>query len=207
MEQFDVLIVGAATVDEGVTASMVQLDLAVKIVNRLPGEREYLTRAQIWPVNKRQVEAQGKAFADQLATLIGATSSTAGENVFFFQHDVIFSNKALAAPGKGEPRTFSADDLLRMAAVMFGGVLTGKLRVPTIRLLLKGRKTAAARKRSMRTTPQKKQATTHGQACFRILEGMQKHGEKYGEINPFLFSPWDTTVAMQEYRTIGFIPQ
>ena len=133
-------------------------------------------------------------------------SSTAGENVFF-QHDVIFSNKALAAPGKGEPLTFSAGELLRMAAVMFGGVLTGKLRVSTIRSLLKGRKTAAARKRPMRTTPQKKQVTTHGQACGRILEGMRRHGGKYGEINPFLFSPWDTAVAMQEYRTIGFIPQ
>lgn len=123
---------------EGVTASMVQLEIAAKVVNRLLDEGGYLTRARLWPINTRYVAVQGKAFAGQLATLIGAMSSTAKENDFFFQHDVIFSDKTFAALSNGEPLAFSAGELLRMAAVMAGGVLAGKLRVSTIRSLLKG---------------------------------------------------------------------
>ena len=123
---------------EGVTASMVQLEIAAEVVNRLLDEGGYLTRARLWPINTRYVAAQGKAFAGQLATLIGAMSSTAAENDFFFQHDVIFSNKTFAALSNGEPLVFSTGELLRMAAVMAGGVLTGKLRVSTIRSLLNG---------------------------------------------------------------------
>ncbi len=123
---------------EGVTASMVQLEIAAQEIGRLLDEGGYLTRARLWPINKRYVEAQGKAFAGQLATLIGAMSSTAKENDFFFRHDVIFSDKTFAALGKGEPLTFSTRELLRMAAVMAGGVLTGQLRVSTIRSLLRG---------------------------------------------------------------------
>jgi len=123
---------------EGVTASMVQLEIAAEVVNRLLDEGGYLTRARLWPINTRYIAVQGKAFAGQLATLIGAMSSTAAENDFFFQHDVIFSDKTFAALSNGEPLTFSAGELLRMAAVMAGGVLTGKLRVSTIRSLLNG---------------------------------------------------------------------
>jgi len=123
---------------EGVTASMVQLEIAAEVTNRLLGEDGYLSRARLWPINKRYVDAQGKAFAGQLATLIGAMSSTAKENDFFFRHDVIFSDKTFAALGEGEPLTFSAGEMLRMAAVMIGGVMTGKLRVSTIRSLLRG---------------------------------------------------------------------
>ncbi len=125
---------------EGVTASMVQLEIAAEEIDRLLSEDGYLTRARLWPINKKYVEAQGKAFAGQLATLIGAMSSTAKENDFFFQHDVIFSNKTFAALGNGEPLTFTTGELLRMAAIMIGGVLTGKLRVSTIRSLLSGMK-------------------------------------------------------------------
>ncbi|MCE5187987.1 MAG: NAD(P)/FAD-dependent oxidoreductase [Eubacteriales bacterium] len=123
---------------EGVTASMVQLEIAAEVVNRLLDEGGYVTRARLWPINTRYVAAQGKAFAGQLATLIGAMSSTAEENDFFFQHDVIFSDKTFAALGNGEPLAFPAGELLRMAAVMAGGVFTGKLRVSTIRSLLRG---------------------------------------------------------------------
>ncbi len=123
---------------EGVTASMVQLEIAAEVVTRLLAEGGYLTRARLWPINTRYVAAQGKAFAGQLATLIGALSSAAVENDFFFKHDVIFSDKTFASLGNGEPLKFSTGELLRMSAIMAGGVLTGKLRVSTIRSLLRG---------------------------------------------------------------------
>ena len=93
---------------EGVTASMVQLEIAAEEISRLLNEGGYLTRARLWGINTRYVAAQGKAFAGQLATLIGAMSTTAEENDFFFRHDVIFSDKTFAALGRGEPLVFSA---------------------------------------------------------------------------------------------------
>ncbi|NLI53508.1 MAG: NAD(P)/FAD-dependent oxidoreductase [Clostridiales bacterium] len=125
---------------EGVTASMVQLEIAADVVGRLLDEGGYLTRARLWPVNKRYVEAQGKAFAGQLATLIGAMSTSAKENDFFFQNDVIFSEKTFAALGNGEPLTFSAGEMASMALKMFRGVLSRQLRISTIRSLLSGMK-------------------------------------------------------------------
>ena len=125
---------------EGVTASMVQLELAADAVNRLLREGGYLTRARLWPINVRYVAAQGKAFAGQLATLIGAMSTSAKENDFFFRHDVIFSERTFAALSRGEPLSFSGLELLRMAGIMAGGVLAGQLRISTIRSLLRGMK-------------------------------------------------------------------
>lgn len=128
---------------EGVTASMVQLEIAAEEVNRLLNEGGYLTRARLWPINTRYIAAQGKAFAGQLATLIGALSITAKENDFFFRHDVIFSDKTFASLGRGEPLTFSSKEMLRMVFVLLRGILTGKVRVSTIRSLLRSMKNGA----------------------------------------------------------------
>lgn len=123
---------------EGVTSSMVQLEIAADVINRLLDEGGYLTRARLWPINKRYVEAQGKAFAAQLATLVGATASSAEENDFFFEKDVVFSAKSFASLASGESLRFSTRELLGMALCMLGGVLSRRLSIKTIRSLLTG---------------------------------------------------------------------
>ena len=123
---------------EGVTSSMVQLEIAADVLSRLLGEGGYLTRARLWPINKGYVEAQGKAFAAQLATLVGATASSAEENDFFFEKDIIFSAKTFAGMAGGETLRFSTRELINMALCMLGGVLSGRLRISTIRTLLTG---------------------------------------------------------------------
>jgi len=128
---------------EGVTSSMVQLEIAAEEIGRLLNEGGYLSRARLWPINMRYVEVQGKAFAGQLATLIGAMSTTAEENDFFFQHDIIFSDKTFAALACGEPLVFSKKEMLHMAWVLLGGVLSGKVRLCTIRSLLRSMKNGA----------------------------------------------------------------
>ena len=125
---------------EGVTSSMVQLEIAADVIGNLLSEGGSLTRARLWPVNTRYVAAQGKAFAGQLATLIGAMSTSARENDFFFKNDVIFSEKTFAALGRGEPLTFSLGEMATMALKMIWGVLTRQLRISTIRSLLGGMK-------------------------------------------------------------------
>ncbi len=128
---------------EGVTASLVQLEIAAEEVSRLLNEGGYLTRARLWPINTRYIAAQGKAFAGQLATLIGALSTTAEENDYFFRHDIIFSDKTFASLGRGEPLTFSTKEMLGMVLVLLGGIITRKVRVRTIRSLLRSMKNGA----------------------------------------------------------------
>lgn len=128
---------------EGVTASMVQLEIAAEEISRLLTEGGELTSARLWGINTRYVATQGKAFAAQLATLIGAMSTTAEENDFFFRHDVIFSNKSFAALSRGESLRFSTGEMVRMALTLLRGVLGKKVRVSTIRALLRSMKNGA----------------------------------------------------------------
>ena len=128
---------------EGVTSGMVQMEIAAEEIHRLLGEGGYLSRARLWRINTRYIEKQGKAFAGQLATLIGAMSTSAEENDFFFQHDVIFSDQAFAALSRGEPLVFSKRELLRMALILTGGVLTRRVRFSTICSLLRAMKNGA----------------------------------------------------------------
>ena len=128
---------------EGVTAAMAQLVIAAEQIDRLLNEGGYLTRARLWPINKRYQIAQGKAFAAQLATLIGAMSATAEENDFFFKHDVIFSNETFASLARGEALQLSKKETLRYARVLLRGVIGGKVRLSTIRQLLRSMKNGA----------------------------------------------------------------
>jgi hypothetical protein len=103
-----------------------------------------LNRENLWPINKRYIDAQGAAFASQLATLVGAVSTSAAENDFFFEKDVIFSAKSFQAMGEGRALAFSAGELARMAFTMLGGILAGRLRVSTLRSLLRAMKNGNA---------------------------------------------------------------
>lgn len=119
---------------EGVTSSMVQIEIAIDVAHKLLESGLPLTRENLWPINKRYIDAQGKAFAGSLATLVGAVATSAEENNFFFEKDIIFSQKTFENMEGGV--SFSAGELAAIAAKMAGGVLTGKLRVSTIRALL-----------------------------------------------------------------------
>ena len=122
---------------EGVTSSMVQADIVVDVAAPLLKAGKPLTLEALWPINKRYVQAQGQAFASQLAMLPGAVATNAKENDFFFEKDIIFSKKSFEAMGRGEELAFSTGDIIQMGLKMLGGVLTGRLRISTIQALLK----------------------------------------------------------------------
>ena len=122
---------------EGVTSSMVQADIAVDVAAPLLLEKRDICAANLWPINKRYIEVQGKAFAAQLAMLVGAVATSAKENDFFFEKDIIFSSKSFAALGDGQELSFTGKELTDIAAKMAAGVAAGRLRPKTIASLLK----------------------------------------------------------------------
>jgi digeranylgeranylglycerophospholipid reductase len=125
---------------EGVTSSMVHADIAVEVLTKLFSENKELTLENLWPINKKYVEVQGRIYANMLATLIGAVNTSAKENEFFFKKDIIFSEKSFASMGEDQELKFSTKEILGMAVKMLGGVLTGNLRLKTIRSLLRAMK-------------------------------------------------------------------
>lgn len=125
---------------EGVTSALELSVIAVDVIDRLLQEDTPLTREALWPINKRYTDAQGAKFAALLATLIGAVSTSARENEFFFQKDIIFSQKSFESMGASGEIRFSTGEIVRMGIKMMGGVLTGRLRVKTIKALLRSMK-------------------------------------------------------------------
>lgn len=128
---------------EGVTSALELSVIAADVIGKLLQEDAPLTRERLWSINKRYVATQGAKFASLLATLIGAVSTSAEENEFFFQQDIVFSQKSFESMGQGEIR-FSAGEIATMGAKMLWGVLTGKLRVRTIGALLRSMRNGGA---------------------------------------------------------------
>ncbi len=125
---------------EGVTSSMVQAKIAWQTVDKLLRQGKPLTRENLWPINKKYVNAQGRAFASQLATVSGAVATSPKENDFFFKKDIIFSEASFEALGRGEELKFSNAEIAKMAVTMAAGVISGQLRIKTIKALLKAMK-------------------------------------------------------------------
>lgn len=121
---------------EGVTSAMVQLEIAAEVINGLLREKKPLTRENMWSINCRYIEAQGKNFAGQLSMLVGAVATNAAENDFFFEKDIIFSQKSFTAMGEGEALAFSAGEMIGMAVKMLGGIISKRLRFSTVKALL-----------------------------------------------------------------------
>ena len=121
---------------EGVTSALVLTEIAVDTVTSLLKENKPMSAENLWSINKRYIDAQGGAFAAQLAMLVGAVATSAKENDFFFEKDIIFSSRSFAALGEGEELSFTTGEIISMAAKMVGGVLSGRLRISTIRSLL-----------------------------------------------------------------------
>jgi len=122
---------------EGVTSSLVLCNIAAPVIGRLFREGKPLTRENLWEINKSYMDAQGAGYAGMLATMVGAVATSAKENDFFFEKDIIFSEEGFAGMNEDRPLNLSKRELASLAWKMAGGVVRGKLRVKTIRSLMK----------------------------------------------------------------------
>lgn len=125
---------------EGVTSSMVQVDIAVKVIDSALKSYTHITTEALWEINKSYYSGQGKVFAGLLATLVGATSSSEKENEFFFKNNIVFSKESFEAMAEDRPLAFSLGATIVMALKMIWGVITRQLTVKTIKTMLKGMK-------------------------------------------------------------------
>lgn len=125
------------TCGEGVASSLVQAEIAVEVIDPLLKEGRPLSRANLWPVNKRYIDAQGREFASQMAIVSEAAATSPAENDFLFRHDIVFNEKTLQAMAEGREVEPGPGEIARIGGCMALGVVTGRVRLRTIRRLLK----------------------------------------------------------------------
>ena len=83
------------TCGEGCTSSLVQGEIAVDVISKLFKEGKELSRDNMWSINKRYMQTQGKDFDSMRPLLMGIISPGCDEAEHLFANDIIFSQKIL----------------------------------------------------------------------------------------------------------------
>lgn len=122
---------------EGVTSSMVQMEIATRILGQALKNNDTSKKA-LWSINKEYNQKQGADFASTRAILTKAVKATKDEFEYFFKKDIIFSEKFLNSVAEGPEIKMSVKDILKIVFGILGGVLTRKLSIATLKKLLEG---------------------------------------------------------------------
>ncbi len=126
------------TCGEGCTSSLVQGEIAVDVISKLLKENKPLTKENMWSINKRYMTAQGKDFDSMRPLLMGVVTINFDEAEYLFANDVLFSQKILG--GMNEGLNLGIKDIAEIIGGIIKGIAKGKIRVSTVKNLLKGLK-------------------------------------------------------------------
>ncbi len=125
---------------EGCTSSLVQAEIAADVISTLLKEKLPLSKENMWSINKRYMEAQGKSFDFMRPVLIGAVDINYDEAEELFKKDIIFSEKLFGGLG-GDMKLGVGDITAWLAGIAFA-VATKKLRASAVAKVVKGLKQA-----------------------------------------------------------------
>lgn len=124
------------TCGEGCTSSLVQGQIAVDVIDELLKAGKPLTRDNMWPINKKYMDAQGIAFDSMRPLLKGVVSMSFDEAEYLFKKDIIFSTKILG--GGGEDLNLTPVDIAQLVSGIGGAVIKGKLKPATVKKIVTG---------------------------------------------------------------------
>ncbi len=121
---------------EGCTSSLVQATLAVETVDRLLKNNQPLSRENLWSVNKRYIDKQGRDFDSLRPMLIGFVSPSYDEAEYLFSKDLLYCKKILASDG--QDLSFTAKDIAQILGGVAKALATKKIRPSVIGAMVKG---------------------------------------------------------------------
>ena len=124
------------TCGEGCTSSLYQAEIAVEVISKLLKEGKDLTKENMWSINKRYFQVQGKDFDALRPMLIGVIGFNYEEAEYMFKHDIVFSQKILG--GMGQELELGPKDIAKIVSGLLIGVAKGKLRIESVKNLVKG---------------------------------------------------------------------
>ncbi len=125
---------------EGCTSSLVQAEIAADVITTLLKENLPLSKENMWSINKRYMEAQGKSFDFMRPVLIGAVDINYDEAEYLFKKDIIFSEKVFANLNSGLKITPA--DITSWIAGITIAIAKRKFRPSSIGKVVKGLKQA-----------------------------------------------------------------
>ncbi len=124
------------TCGEGCTSSLYQAEIAVEVISKLLKEGKALTKENMWSINKRYFQVQGKDFDALRPLLIGVISFSYKEAEYMFKNDIIFCQKILG--GMGQDLDLGPADIAKIVAGILKGVATGNLKMANVKKTIKG---------------------------------------------------------------------
>lgn len=124
------------TCGEGCTSSLVQCEIAVRVIDALLKEGKALSRENMWPINCEYIRKQGIAFDSMRPLLMGIVTCSPEEAEYLFRKDIIFSQKILG--NQGEDLDLSGKDIADIVAGIGAGVALGKIKPTTVASIVKG---------------------------------------------------------------------
>jgi len=128
---------------EGVSCAWNQCDLAAKILAEALKDGAYPTKEKLWDINKIYNGTQGADFAYILATLSNAVDCSAEENEYEFKHDIVFNTKDMSDMNKTFRVKMSVGGQIKLVFKVLGGVLSGNIKIATVKSLMNGTMIAA----------------------------------------------------------------
>ena len=124
------------TCGEGCTSSLYQADIAVEVISQLRKAGKPLPKENMWSINKRYFQVQGKDFDALRPLLMGIISFGYEEAEYLFKNDILFSQKLLG--GMGQDLDLSPAEIAKMAAGILAGVAAGKIKMSNVKKTIKG---------------------------------------------------------------------
>lgn len=124
------------TCGEGCTSSLVQCEIAVKVIDALLKQGKALTRENMWSINTEYLKKQGIGFDSMRPLLMGIVTCSPKEAEYLFKKDVIFSQKILG--NQGADLDLGGKDIADIVAGIASGVATGKIKPTTVAAIVKG---------------------------------------------------------------------
>ena len=147
---------------EGVTSGFTACQIAVETADAALQKGD-TSREQLWPLNVRYFRDQGAKFAGLMAQLLVAAELSRNDVNYLFSRDIIFSGYDFEQMNRYFWVKMGPGRLLKTAAALLGGRLSGKL----------SREGFAALMKAMNSS-----------------EAIKKHYERFPE-NPADFPPWE----------------
>lgn len=129
------------TCGEGCTSSLVQAEIAVDVISTLLKEKLPLSKENMWSINKRYMDAQGKDFDFMRPLLMGVVTLNYDEAEYMFENEIIFSD-ALFSGMDGDDLNLKPADVAKWFAGIAKGVANKKIRASAVGKVIKGLKQA-----------------------------------------------------------------
>ena len=129
------------TCGEGCTSSLVQAEIAVDVISTLLKEKLPLSKENMWSINKRYMDAQGKDFDFMRPLLMGIVTLNYDEAEYMFEKEIIFSD-ALFSGMAGDDLNLKPADVAKWFAGIAKGVANKKIRASAVGKVIKGLKQA-----------------------------------------------------------------